>query len=131
MHRCSDVTGERCENVPTGADVPDPACGRSVPAWNERLKGEGADMLSYIIVGSGYRSEYYARVARTYPHLFRAMYLCRTLTSASLEDIGKQFENRNHATVLAAIRKVEDAVKTSKDMAATVRDITSNISSKN
>ena len=60
-----------------------------------------------------------------------AMYLCRTLTSASLEDIGKQFENRNHATVLAAIRKVEDAVKTSKDMAATVRDITSNISSKN
>ncbi|MBQ3276454.1 MAG: chromosomal replication initiator protein DnaA, partial [Oscillospiraceae bacterium] len=60
-----------------------------------------------------------------------AMYLCRTLTSASLEDIGKQFENRNHATVLAAIRKVEDAMKTSPDMAATIRDITSNISSKN
>ena len=60
-----------------------------------------------------------------------AMYLCRTLTSASLEDIGKQFENRNHATVLAAIRKVEDAMKTSLDMAATIRDITSNISSKN
>ncbi len=60
-----------------------------------------------------------------------AMYLCRTLTSASLEDIGKQFENRNHATVLAAIRKVEDAMKTSPDMAATIRDITSNISAKN
>ena len=41
-------------------------------------------MLSYIIVGSGYRSEYYARVARTYPHLFRAMYLCRTPEKAAL-----------------------------------------------
>ncbi len=56
-----------------------------------------------------------------------AMYLCRTLTNASLEDIGRQFENRNHATVLAAIRKVEDSMKTSKDVSATVRDITSNI----
>ena len=35
-------------------------------------------MLSYAIVGSGYRSEYYARIARTYPELFRAMYLCRS-----------------------------------------------------
>ena len=60
-----------------------------------------------------------------------AMYLCRTLTSASLEDIGKQFENRNHATVLAAIRKVEDTMKNSPDMAGIIRDITSNISSKN
>ena len=35
-------------------------------------------MLSYAIVGSGYRSVYYARIARTYPVLFRAMYLCRS-----------------------------------------------------
>ena len=41
-------------------------------------------MLSYIIVGFGYRSEYYARVARTYPHLFRAMYLCRSAEKAAL-----------------------------------------------
>jgi len=35
-------------------------------------------MLSYIIVGSGYRAEYFGRVAKTYPSLFRAMFLCRS-----------------------------------------------------
>lgn len=41
-------------------------------------------MLSFIIVGSGYRSEYFARVAKTYPHLFRALYLCRSQEKARL-----------------------------------------------
>ena len=60
-----------------------------------------------------------------------AMYLCRTLTNLPLTDIGEQFDGRNHATVLASIRKVEDTMRTSRDMAATIRDITSNINSKN
>ena len=60
-----------------------------------------------------------------------AMYLCRNLTNLSLVDIGHQFGNRNHATVLSSIRKVEDMVRTKPDMAATIRDITSNINSKN
>lgn len=41
-------------------------------------------MLSYVIVGSGYRSEYYGRVAKTYPDLFRAIFLCRSEEKASL-----------------------------------------------
>ena len=41
-------------------------------------------MLSYIIIGSGYRSEYFARIAGTYPELFRAMYLCRSKEKAAL-----------------------------------------------
>ena len=60
-----------------------------------------------------------------------AMYLCRTLINTSLEDIGSRFDNRNHSTVLTSIRKIEDLVKTSPDVAAAVRDITSNISAKN
>ncbi len=60
-----------------------------------------------------------------------AMYLCRNLTNLSLVDIGRQFEDRNHATVLSSIRKVEELVKTNPDMAGTIRDITSNINSKN
>ena len=59
-----------------------------------------------------------------------AMYLCRTLTNMALTDIGNQFEGRNHATVLASIRKIEDLMKTSPDMTATIRDINSNISAK-
>ncbi len=35
-------------------------------------------MLSYLIVGSGYRSEYFGRIAARYPELFRAMFLCRS-----------------------------------------------------
>ena len=56
-----------------------------------------------------------------------AMYLCRTLTNMALTDIGHHFEDRNHATVLASIRKIEDLIKISPDMAATIRDINSNI----
>lgn len=59
-----------------------------------------------------------------------AMYLCRTLTNMALTDIGRQFDGRNHATVLSSIRKIEELMKTSPDMAATIRDINSNISAK-
>lgn len=40
-------------------------------------------VLSYLIVGSGYRSEYYARIAKTYPEYFRAMFLCRSEEKAA------------------------------------------------
>ena len=40
--------------------------------------------LSYLIVGSGYRAGFYARIARTYPELFSAMYLCRSEEKARL-----------------------------------------------
>ena len=58
-----------------------------------------------------------------------SMYLIRTLTNLSLKDIGAEYEYRNHATVLASIRKVESLLKANPETAATVRDITSNINS--
>lgn len=58
-----------------------------------------------------------------------SMYLMRSLTNLSLKDIGAEYEDRNHATVLASIRKVEDLIKTDPKMAGIVRDITSNITS--
>ena len=58
-----------------------------------------------------------------------SMYLMRSLTNLSLKDIGAEYEDRNHATVLSSIRKVEDLLRTDPKMAATVRDITSNINS--
>ena len=59
-----------------------------------------------------------------------AMYLMRTLTNLSLEDIGSQFENRNHSTVLSSTRKVEDLLRTDPEMPDIIRDITSNINSR-
>ena len=56
-----------------------------------------------------------------------SMYLIRTLTTMSLQDIGKEYEGRNHSTVLSSIRKVEDLMQKDPKMAAIVRDITSNI----
>ena len=58
-----------------------------------------------------------------------SMYLIRTLTNLTLNDIGAEFEDRNHATVLSSIRKIEDLIKTDPQMAAVIRDITSNINS--
>ena len=60
-----------------------------------------------------------------------AMYLMRNLTNLPLKEIGEEFGGRNHATVLSSIRKVEELLKSDPEIAATVRDITSNINSKN
>ena len=40
-------------------------------------------MLIYVVVGSGYRAEYFGRVARMWPGLFRACYLCRSEEKAA------------------------------------------------
>ena len=37
-----------------------------------------------------------------------AMYLCKSLTSASLPEIGRSFGGKHHSTVIHSIRKVED-----------------------
>ena len=41
------------------------------------------DPLSYLIVGSGYRSRFFGRIARSHPDLFSAMYLCRSEEKAA------------------------------------------------
>ena len=58
-----------------------------------------------------------------------SMYLMRSLTNLSLKDIGAEYDDRNHATVLSSIRKIEELVKNDSGMSATIRDITSNINS--
>lgn len=40
-----------------------------------------------------------------------AMYLCRELTTLSLPAIGKRFGNRDHSTVIHAIRRVEQRLE--------------------
>ena len=58
-----------------------------------------------------------------------SMYLMRSLIDLTLNEIGGQYEGRNHATVLSSIRKVEDLLKTDTRMQSIIRDITSNINS--
>ena len=40
-----------------------------------------------------------------------AMYLCKSLTHASLPEIGRSFGGKHHSTVIHSIRKVEDLQK--------------------
>lgn len=46
-----------------------------------------------------------------------AMYLCKKLTPRSLPEIGRRFGNRDHTTVLHAVRKVEELIEIDNKMA--------------
>jgi chromosomal replication initiator protein len=59
-----------------------------------------------------------------------AMYLIRSMTTLSLDDIGKEFDNRDHSTVLHSIDKVEKQMKRDSSYAETVKEIKTNINSK-
>lgn len=45
-----------------------------------------------------------------------AMYLCRKLTDESFERIGIEFSGKNHATVIHACNKIENQMKTNKEL---------------
>ena len=61
-------------------------------------------MLSYVIVGSGYRAEYLGRIAKTYPDLFRALYLCRSEEKARLMKRRTGVEAVTHPEACLAFR---------------------------
>ena len=60
-----------------------------------------------------------------------AIYLVRKITNLSLNDIGVVFDNRHHTTVMSSIKFVENKIRDDKDFNNNIRDITSNINSKN
>ena len=60
-----------------------------------------------------------------------SMYLIRKLTNLSLKDIGDLYEGRDHTTVLSSIRRIEENLKSSATFSQTIRDITSNINTRN
>jgi chromosomal replication initiator protein len=53
-----------------------------------------------------------------------AMYLCRELTGASLNDIGGRFGGKDHTTVIHAITRVKDQISSNPETAAQVERIT-------
>ena len=59
-----------------------------------------------------------------------AMYLIRSMTNLSLDDIGKVFDNRDHSTVLYSSKQVEKQMKKDSSFAERVKEIKTNINSK-
>lgn len=56
-----------------------------------------------------------------------AMYQIRRMTNLSLKEIGREFEGRDHTTVLHSIERIEKMVKESPETAEIIKDITANI----
>ena len=52
-----------------------------------------------------------------------AMYLCKKLTSKSFPDIAKKFGGKNHATVIHAIKKVDELIKNDQEISDNVSKI--------
>ena len=59
-----------------------------------------------------------------------AMYLIRRMTSMSLNDIGKEFGDRDHTTVLHSLDQVEKKMRSDPAYAEKVKEITTNINNK-
>ena len=59
-----------------------------------------------------------------------AMYLIRRMTNLSLNDIGREFGDRDHTTVLHSLDKVEKQMRSDPAFAEVVKEITTNINAK-
>jgi chromosomal replication initiator protein len=53
-----------------------------------------------------------------------AMYLAKKLTTMSLPEIGKNFGDRDHTTVLHAVKKIEEAILEDQNLAEDIRLLT-------
>ncbi len=56
-----------------------------------------------------------------------AMYQIRSMTNLSLKEIGKEFDGRDHTTVLHSIDRIEKMTKDDPEIKEIIKDITANI----
>ena len=59
-----------------------------------------------------------------------AMFLIREMTNLSLKEIGREFDNRDHTTVLHSIDRIEKLKKSNPDIAEIIKDIRANINAR-
>ena len=52
-----------------------------------------------------------------------AMYLCRNLLNISLTEIGRNFSNRDHSTVISSCNKVDKLLKTDETYRKAVEEL--------
>jgi chromosomal replication initiator protein len=52
-----------------------------------------------------------------------AMYLAKQMTEASLPEIGRQFGNKHHTTVMHSIGKIDELRRTDKDLHRTLNKL--------
>ena len=52
-----------------------------------------------------------------------AMYLAKQHTTNSLPDIGRKFSNRDHTTVIHAVRKIDELIKKDNEVKQNVSEV--------
>ena len=52
-----------------------------------------------------------------------AMYLAKKLTTRSLPEIGRKFANRDHTTVIHAVKKIDELIKKDNEIRQNVIEI--------
>ena len=52
-----------------------------------------------------------------------AMYLAKQHTTNSLPDIGRKFSNRDHTTVIHAVKKIEDLLKKDEEIRQSIIEV--------
>ncbi|MCI5705416.1 MAG: chromosomal replication initiator protein DnaA [Pseudoflavonifractor sp.] len=59
-----------------------------------------------------------------------AMYEIRRMTNLSLKEVGREFDGRDHTTVMHSIERIERLTKQSPEMAEVIKDINANINAR-
>ena len=59
-----------------------------------------------------------------------AMYQIRRMTNLSLKEIGKEFDTRDHTTVMHSIDRVEKLMKTNPEISEIIKDLNANINAR-
>ena len=52
-----------------------------------------------------------------------AMYLAKQYTTSSLPEIGRKFSNRDHTTVIHAVKKIEELIKNNNEIKQNIGEI--------
>ena len=59
-----------------------------------------------------------------------AMYLSKNLTSLSYPEIGRKFGNRDHTTIMHAVKKIEDVIKLDPELSDDIQILKSMLADK-
>ena len=70
---------------------------------------------------SSRRSRYLVRPRQT------AIYLTKILTSKSLPEIGREFSNRDHTTIIHSVKTIERLIKEDNDLENNINNLKSQI----
>ena len=86
---------------------------RNSDCIKEKIEVKQVALISYVIVGSGHRAEFYGRIAKTYPRLFRAIFLCRSV---------QKVEYMQVKTGMPATTSLEECIRFKPDFAVIAVD---------